>query len=468
MNKQLYNSSTQSGAALMLFVIFFMIASTIFTSLYFLIVYSDLRTAKQIVTSKQAHFVAESGIEDLAVRFGTGKFFNSVEHLQIGSSAATTTTVFDPSNDEFVITAKASLADNVRISEMVLAEGIGTSFNFGVQTGNGGFAMTNSSFVRGDVYSNGPVRKTGGGTATIYGDVISAGPTGLIEDITATGSAYANVIRDANVGDNSNQVESAYADLLDGGDIYANAYYETKIGGTAIWPPGVDLGPVTVDDMPNTVLPISDAVIDRIKDDVVTNGKVIAATDPGCSTGTFTMDVSTTTGFLKVECDVEIRKTAGSVVVTLTGPLWIEGDLDITQGPDIRIDPTAGARSVAIVVDNESDRETSSRIGVRNPTNFDGSGNPKSYVFLISQNESFENGGSEIAIDFDNSATGDVIGYASHGMIDVANSIALKEITGYQIRLGNGANVTYESGLTNILFISGPSSGFTISSWNEI
>lgn len=84
---------------------------------------------------------------------------------------------------------------------------------------------------------------------------------------------------------------------------------------------------------------------------------------------------------------------------------------------------------------------------------------------MISQNTSAENGGGESAIKIVNSAQGDLLLYAAHGEILLQNNVELKEVTAYRVHLQNSAKVTYESGLANALFLSGPSGGYTLDKW---
>ena len=48
------------------------------------------------------------------------------------------------------------------------------------------------------------------------------------------------------------------------------------------------------------------------------------------------------------------------------------------------------------------------------------------------------------------------------------NSVKLKEVSGYLIEAENSAEVTYETGLANLLFTSGPSGGWNLTDWEEI
>jgi len=462
MNKSSHKQNS-SGAAMMLFVIFFMVASV---SLMFAIsrsVYADLVQFRLAYDSKQSYLTADAGIEDAAYRYIADLSIDATEVIELAGAFATTTSVFDSVADVLVLTSSAEDNGAYRSSQMELSLGFGASFNFGVQTGNGGFELTNGSSVTGNVFSNGSVRKTGGGNATIYGDVISAGPSGLIEDVVTTGSAWAHVIRDSTIGGN------AYAYTIDDGSVAGGAQYFQKINGAVI-SGSPEISGVVLDDQEPANLPISDAQIDLMKQDIADNGTIISAASPQCSSGTYAVNSNITLGMVKIECNFEVTKQGAGTTLTLTGPIWVTGNITFRTGPNVVAHSSVGNRTVPIIADNEANRITSSRISVQNGTTFTGTGLNKSYILLISQNEDAETGGAANvdAITLGQSSSGDLLAYAAHGRITLANSIELNEVTAYRIRLGNNADVIYESGLVNLLFTSGPGGGFTIGAWREI
>ena len=53
----------------------------------------------------------------------------------------------------------------------------------------------------------------------------------------------------------------------------------------------------------------------------------------------------------------------------------------------------------------------------------------------------------------ENSASGDILVYASHGEVHLKNSVSLEEVSAYKIRLSNSAQVIYKTGLANLLFL---------------
>ena len=80
---------------------------------------------------------------------------------------------------------------------------------------------------------------------------------------------------------------------------------------------------------------------------------------------------------------------------------------------------------------------------------------------MISQNNSAETGGSTNAISMGQGASA-LVGYASHGQITLSQSTNVKEITAYKIVLTNTASVTYDTGLSNTLFESGPGGSWVV------
>lgn len=435
----------ERGAAMMLFVLFFAFAAS--SMMFYLAqsIFSDLSDFSRLGQSKVAFITSESLTEDVVYRrvFGTMDIDN-VETLSLNNTTAYSTTTYDSPSDVYTINTEAKFGKAVRKSEAIMSINGGSAFNYGLQAGVGGIALANSASIDGNVYANGAV--IGAGSAIVYGDIVSAGPTGLIQTIEATGTVYANTI---------DHVEA-------GGD----AHYNIQVGTDAQNPiAGTRYTPAT--NQPTSTFPISTTTIQEWKDVIDTYGTVIASTDPACSGGTYTLDISTTIGYLKVECDMDIKKTGPSTIITLDGPIWVEGNLSFTQGPTIQVAPSLGRTSVQMIADNPANRTTSSQIEIRNSTDFNGSGDSRSYIMLLSENESASLGGTEPAISVSQSANGSVIVYTNNGLVDIGNGIDLRAVTGYQIDVAQNSEIIYETGLASLLFSSGPGGGYTLEDWQQ-
>lgn len=416
------------GAAMLIAVVFFLFASMTVVLGVVAPVLKQAAVSKNIILSKESFYLAEGSLEDVIYRLKSGKQVSSTETLSLNSVNATTTTTNTTEGKQVISIAEKNT--NTRKTQANVTLGTGASFNFGVQAGNGGFILENSSSVTGNVYSNGPI--TGAGN-TISGDAISAGSSGLIDDVHTTGAGYAHTIQDS--------------------DIDANAYYvvktNTTVGGTSN---------SNSTDQPTANMPISDEQIGDLEADALAGG-VISSPCP------YKITSNRTLGPVKITCDLEI---SGNPNITLNGSVWVTGKVFIKNTAILRISSSLGSRSVAIIADNPSNRTTSSSFDLTNSAQFLGSGSPGSFIFLISQNNSAELGGEGEAIEMANTSNGGAVLYAPHGLININNSANLKEVTGYKIKAKNTANVTYDTGLANTLFTSGPGGGYEILDWGEI
>ncbi|MEK7478175.1 MAG: hypothetical protein AAB645_02290 [Patescibacteria group bacterium] len=384
---------------------------------------------RNLLDSKSSYLLAESGVEDVVYRLKNNQAVSTTEVIKLGNKSATTT-ITDVAFDKQV-KGTGNANQNIRKVLATITIGEGASFNFGVQSEQGGFKMENSSSVKGNLYSNGRVE--GSGSSIIYGDVVSAGPTGLISGIEATGTAYAHTIQ-------SSQISK-------------DAYYQSISGSTV----GGQLFPNSPDQATSS-LPISDSLIDEWEQ-AAAAGTVISSPCP------YKIISDTTLGPAKITCDLEI---SGSPAVKLTGVVWVTGNITVENSPEISIDPSLGDRSLAVIADNPSDRLTSSMIDNNNSAVFKGSGGANSYILLISQNKSAETGGGANAINTSNSANGELLLYAGHGRISVNNSADLRQITAYVIHLQNSATVSYKTGMSSILFTTGPGGTWNLKSWEEV
>lgn len=422
-----YKKNNRGQSALIVSVLFSIVSTTIVVNLISPIV-KEIREIRDFSRSREGYFLAEASLEDVVYRLQNNKQVGTTEVLSLNGFFATTT-LADVSGKKEIVSG-GSVAGGFRKVKVVLDPGIGTAFFYGISTGRGGFEMENSSVVNGNIYANGPVE--GHNSAVVHGDVVSAGPTGFIEGIHSTSSAYANTIKDSTID--------------------KNAYYQTKtntiVGGISY--PGSA-------DQPTTTMPISDSQIADWEADALAGGTY---TSP-CP---YNITVNVTLGPKKINCDLNI---SGNPTITLNGNIWVSGNIDIANTAILQVGPGLSGKSVAIIADNPSNRTTSSKIALQNSTQYLGNGS-NSYIMLISQNNSSELGGEEVAIDVKNSATGKLIAYSNHGEITLQNSMSLKEVTAYKLHLKNTATVNYESGLQNLIFSSGPSGGYEINSWEEV
>lgn len=379
--------------------------------------------------SIRSYYTAEASFEEVMMRLKKGGSVSSHETLFLNGGHATTTISGGLSERE--VSVRGDFENNIRKLSGRLALGSGASFNFGVHSHVGGMDIKNTASVKGNVYSNGPV--IGSNSNIIRGDVISAGTNGLIDGVMATGTARAKTIKNSNIGR----------------DAYYQTLTNTTVSGTK-YPSSPN--------QPTADLPIVDDQIEEWKAQALAGG-VINSPCPYIIQGAMTL------GPKKINCDLEIK--GNNYELTLGGPIWVAGDIKISNSPTLRAASSLGNNGVAVIADKENDRANKGRIILDNSSQFFGTGQPNSYIMFLSQNNSAENGGSVKAIEAGNSARGDLLLYAGHGEIVLKNSIKLNQVTGYRLTLENSTIVEYETGLASILFDSGPGGTWNILSWRE-
>ncbi|MDO8408225.1 MAG: hypothetical protein Q7S95_03260 [bacterium] len=416
------------GQVVLIALVFFGIFISVTAALVSLLTVSE-RAERVTTASAQALALAEAGIDQAAYQLNqnpsyvgetdtalpTGTFTVTVTNID-STSKRVTAIGYTPSSQNPVATKK--LTATVGLNSSVI------SFHYGIQAGNGGFSLENTSKITGNVFSSGPV--FGKSTNYIYGDVVSSGTSGLVYGIHATSSVYAHTI---------GKVDKTT--IID-----KDAYYTTKVN-TTVAGTSYPNSP----DQASVALPISDEQIGEWETLAAAGGTAT------CSGGSYNVSSgSVAIGPVKIPCDLNVN---GSAVVTIGGHVWVAGNIIVQNSATVKMAASLGAQNVAIIADNPSDRLTGSTIRVKNTASFQNSGTPGSFVFLISQNNSAESGGDVEAFELSNSASA-LVAYAAHGLIPIANSVALKEVTGYKITMKNSATVTYDTGLPSTVFQSGP------------
>ncbi|MDO8500142.1 MAG: hypothetical protein Q7S66_05850 [bacterium] len=321
-----------------------------------------------------------------------------------------------------------------------------------------------------DAYSDGTGKRTSdwssGGWAAAGGDfdfrVYMGGTNRTISGVTINGNANGHTIDDVTVGGNVNAF--SYNDGTVTGNINADSISECTINGNASYNSiincsvvGNQVTPTTPPaDPPVLPMPITEGQLDAWEQDAE-DGGVISSPCP------YKPADGATIGPKKINCDVEID---GSNIVTLTGVLWISGNFEMKNSAQLILAPSFGSNSGVVIVDKQADRLTSSKVIIGNTAEISGSGQTGSYIMLASRNNSAEVGGAEEAVNIGNSSSV-AIYYAPHGLISLPNTIDVKEATGYKLQLRNSAAISYESGLANLQFSSGPTGSWKIKSWQE-
>ena len=459
-----HHTSHNHGAAIITAVIFFVIISTAMAIGLSSPVVREYVTARDFAKSKGAYYLSEAGSEDALYRIKTGKTIGAQEIISLGGNIATTT-ITDVNASQKDISSLGDIIFNTRRVKSSLTTSSGASFSYGVQAGDGGVFMSNSSSITGNLYSSGPVcgggktladclRGTAGTDNTISGTVYVAttSANGVIGNITnqvsGTASMYANKI---------------YSSFIASSTVTCNNIYTSNR--TSCNAPFSAPAPVT--------LPIPRTQIDTWEATATAGGVITEASCPTIDDGEHWYEISSSQdlGPVEIQCALKITG-AGSgsgPTITLKGPVWVKGSIKIKNKMTVRVDPALAGQeqSMVMIADKSTDLINGSRIEAEdnNPV-FSGAGE-KSWVLLISENIGASQGTPNEAIQVRNGAGGDLLLYARLGDILLEGSAAVKEVTGYKVTLKNSAKVTYASGLQNSLFTSGPGGSWTINDWKE-
>jgi len=435
----------QKGFAALL--ITFLILAVIFsiaTSIAIL-TFGQEKIARNIVKSGRAYYVAEAGIEDAVYRIVN---VPSSYTLAVGDDSVDI--AVDSSKPKIrIITALSNVNNVFRKLEIYLSVNTVTpQFFYGVQAGDLGIRMEENSYVQGtggaagNVYSNGTIN--GDNKAKITGNAFVAAGASL-NYVSVLGDAHANTIT------NSEICGDAYYQTIDGNSLnFLNnpSSCSPKTPGTAY--PGST-------DPPLENMPISDSNIKQWKDD---------AAKGGVYSGNFTIDSPTdftSLGPKKIDGNLVFGKTGQTLNVT--GTIYVTGYIDINKSNlTIQCDPAYGLNSCIILADKW--------IAVKNNAIFSGAIPGNSYILFLSNSNC--NGSSPTdcstgnsAIYLKNNAIGAIF-YAGNGLVYIENGVNATELTGRKIHLSQGAFVSYETGLINVGFSSGPGGGWQIDSWKEV
>lgn len=172
--KNIFNNKIkEKGAATMILVFFFMFISiTILIGIVTPVV-REFKIASNMLSSRQSYFVSESGVEDAMYRIKNGKQISATENMVLGDSIATTSITSVTANKKEI----SSIGDDgslQRKNKISLTTAPGASFSYGLQVGQGGLDLSNSTEISGgDIYVNGNIIAQ---NAKVHGNVYVASP----------------------------------------------------------------------------------------------------------------------------------------------------------------------------------------------------------------------------------------------------------------------------------------------------
>lgn len=196
--------------------------------------------------------------------------------------------------------------------------------------------------------------------------------------------------------------------------------------------------------------PVSDANIQDWKDEASAGGVTSGSVTVGSSNGT--IGPREITGNLTVN---------GGGTLTVNGTIWVHGTLTVSGGGKIKLSSAYGSNGGVIVTDGN--------ISLGGGGDLSGSGQTGSYLMVLTTSNCplGPTCGGTNALTLSGGA-GAVVLNAQNGTMILNGGSGVHEATAYQISVSGGADITYDAGLANMNFSSGPGGAYNISDWTEI
>lgn len=207
-----------------------------------------------------------------------------------------------------------------------------------------------------------------------------------------------------------------------------------------------------IDNPPRVEMPISDGLIADWKAEAAAGGVYNNSTSTP-SYGTSSLGPKKIVGNLTV---------SGSHVLKLTGTVWVTGNVIVSGAARIELDATKyGSGSGLLVADGYLNLAGSGQLN--------GTGQSGSYLMFVTTSDCPASAycNSKPAIDI-SGAAGSVILSAQNGTLQFSGSASAREAVANKIIMSGGTTVTYDTGLANINFSSGPGATFDITGWQEL
>lgn len=406
------NLKKDSGQAMMVAVIFFLVTTVTLIFGLTTPVTKQQRAALNLFVTRQSYYAAEAGLEDVVYRLKTGKTVGTTETINVGSGNATIITTDDSGGKKVVATG--DFADIMRKIQAHIQLGDGIAFHYGIQVGQGGFTLSNNAGVNGNVYSN--------------STIIGANGTFITGSAVAVTSINAVTIGTGSTGDGQ-------APTVTNSTIRGSLYCQTGSGNNKSCNTS----------LPNPTaqnFPISSEQITEWQNEAVAGGTFVGNKTFSGTNGTL--------GPIKIQGNLSLSNNA---ILTMTGAIWVTGNISLSNNARIQLSSNFGSAGSVVIADGTT--------SISNNSTFVGSGVSGSYIMMLSTSSAGN------AISLANNA-GSVILYAPYGTVQLSNGAHVKQITANRILLSNNAIIDYDQGLMDSSFTTGPSGGYNILDWREV
>jgi hypothetical protein len=137
---------------------------------------------------------------------------------------------------------------------------------------------------------------------------------------------------------------------------------------------------------------------------------------------------------------------------TLTGPIWIEGDLEISSNVDIHVDEGLGSEGVVVVVDYPSDTFGKGKVLTASNVDFFETSQGGPAVIVSTNTEDDCSGVPAIQVS---SNTSTVVFSAPDGCVFFQSNSFVRGVLAKKIHLSNNSVIEYDPRLATVILKTG-------------
>lgn len=415
---------------------------------------------------------------------------NPVESINISSSTASTTVFsFGQNNTNQDIAQSFVAATSTFINEIrfnikkngnpgnttvkIVNNNNGTPGSTVITSGTLNASMVTTSFSYVPVVMSSSVNLTSGTTYWIvidnssnnvsnyyslltYNDIYSTGYTKygrFVNNLTDLPNVNNDFDLSIWVGGDAGSISNMGVGTSGSGDAWANSITNTTVTGSLKCKSGTGNNKAcdtSFADPVSAPYPISSGNIEEWKNTAISGGSTTTVNIGGSQARTL--------GPVKINGNLIV---GASGKLYITGPIYVTGYTKFEGASQVYVHSSLGSVSGVIVSDGSVEVIGSAAIY--------GSGTPGSYVLLVSNKSctTVSDCSSNPSIKVEGAA-GAVVLNAIDGSVKLSGSAGVKAVVAKTMIMEGSTSLTYESGLTDINFTSGPSASWVKQSWKEV
>lgn len=411
---------------------------------------NNVQIENTILMTNKAWYAAWAGVDELMIRLRSRQNFGALYSVSLTlPGGATVSASISGDNTQKTIEASGYSGEVIKRLEVKVASSSSkASFVFAAQSGEGGFELEGNTSVTGadgsdgNVYSNGAVlgikANSGVSGSKILGSVWAVSSIGGLNELDDGGvyikrNAYANALRACLIGGN------VKAPMPPSDCPYSGIY--------------------TIASAPAAV-PLASVDSNYWKDKALAGGTWSGNCDVGGGGGTDCTSGTLKLGDRQILGDLNVPSGTN---LTLTGPVWVKGDINISQNNTLFTDESVGKNSVVVVASEPGNPNVKGRIITSSNVQFNRNTQGAGLIF-ISENLG-DNCSSSPAVDI-TSNTATVVFVATSGCINIGSNSVISGVLGKKVHLKNNSSVVYDPSLAQAI-VAPESGGWSVISISE-